>query len=438
MAFTYKYGIIDLQYILMRNKNMSEGYNINDYVEQCNNTPLDQSIPDPIPIDKKNLLKTTIQSIMKLKRDYDFQYPILLFDASPYHKVKAIENYKADRYIPTDEEIAELEKSKECKTPEEVRQIEIEQKVIELKQLNFSVMQEIKYGFLSDDWNSYGFHAVLKKGYEADDLAYLLALEISRKYQGLDTIQEVYENSRVVDETGSVIEAGNLYKWMIYQKDHPDFLESGYKFKTVVPNKGDKSSTAVLLTADKDWLNFQLPGVEFYSTYNGSNYPDYLEYYREWNDNVNKYETETYKPTHKPYMNRYEFGILCELSGDSHNNAVIWTHGNEVDWCEFVSKILLKDKSLPDYDKINYAFECMNMMYAKTQFMKDDDGNITNLNDDQKVPCIDDSSGIIWRALDESSYTYTPGAMQEYCTKNFVYLNFSTYDQYINGFSIQN
>ena len=65
----YNFGIIDGQYILRRNWSI-----------QKNTSGVNESL----------LLKTFMQSIMKLKREFDFERPLICFDSAPYFA--ALEN----------------------------------------------------------------------------------------------------------------------------------------------------------------------------------------------------------------------------------------------------------------------------------------------------------------------------------------------------------
>lgn len=348
--YVYKYGLIDAQYILMRNKNMLSS----------------QYYPDPIPKDK--LLVITIQSFMKLKRDNRFKYPLLLWDKSPYHKSRVVSEYKGDRYIESEDDITRLQDELvKVSDPKEQEKIKEKIRKIEVGMANFSTLQDIKYGLLNDEWSSYGFTSVLKGGYEADDLAYMIAKRISADYK-----------------------------------------------------IGDKNSTAVLLTADKDWINFQLPGVTFISTYNGSNYPELYDEYINLAKKVDSYSRENYGVP--ILLSRYQYGILQELLGASHNNAGIWTHSfKEIPEVEVISRLLCKDTTLPDYELLSKCYESMNMELGTT---------------DSGTQYIDDTTNLINYKLSDASFNVTNSNLfVKYCKDNNLLINSMNYALFIDGYS---
>lgn len=384
--YKYRYGLIDGNYLLFRNKSLLQG----NYA------------PNPIP--KNELLKVTLQSFMKLQRERNFQYGLILWDSSPYFKTEAIKEYKADRYQASEDEIVKLKDEEanlvlEYPTASPERQVEISRRLVEIKNQilevnmnieNFKIAQEVKYGFLEDDFNNAGFKSVLKKGYEADDHAYLLAYRISSRYQS-----------------------------------------------------GDKDSTAILCTADKDWVNFQMPGIDFVSTYYGKTYPEYLESYNKDLELLQEKSLKLYN-TYTP-LSMYEWGILYELSGFTHNNATVWDYHlrkgeDKLDWHESMCRMLNGDTTLPGYDILSKAFMAMNMLKgsAPNKVIKeelDENGNKIEVSSydfsslDTKY--IDDTTKLHNFKLADHKYVH--GAFQEYCQKNWLNINMSTYYEYVSG-----
>lgn len=385
--FTYKYGLIDGNYILFRNKSLlKENY-----------------YPNAIP--KNELLRVTLQSFMKLKRERNFQYGLILWDSSPYFKKEAIKNYKADRYYAEESDIDVLNKEKdalleESKTATPERVIEIQKRLVEIpKEINdilleienFKVTQSVKYEFMNDELVDSGFKSVLKKGYEADDHAYLLSKRISTEYQN-----------------------------------------------------GDASSTAILCTADKDWVNFVLPGVTFVSTYYGKTYPEYKTNYESDLKRINEHSMRLFN---KPVsMSQYEWGILYELSGASHNNAGVWDHYSKasvekLDWYESIARLLNKDDTLPEYDIFRRAYEAMNMDtgYAPDKVVVNTTDEVTNevVTDttydfsNMSTTYFDDTSKLHNFKLSDKKYKH--GVFYNYCLKNFISINMDSYMEYVKG-----
>ena len=185
------------------------------------------------PVDTSILFGNFIATIMKQKREMNIRYVILCWDKSPYYHKTAIENYKGDRYKASDR-IKEIEEELEN---EDLSELEIqvlnkEKEIAEYDDNNFWKYQEVKKAFLENpEWNKTGFYSVYKRGYEADQLAACFAKII-----------------------------GNQYKL-------------------------DGKTNCVLNSSDKDWVNFQRPGVEFISTWSG-NLADrkYGKLTEEWED----------------------------------------------------------------------------------------------------------------------------------------------------------
>jgi hypothetical protein len=286
----YDYGIIDAQYILRRNKVT---------MEQISNGHLI----------KNKLMESFINSIMKLKRENDFIYPILCWDKSPYFKTEAVKEYKKDRHHASEEEVTDLqtqldqlmesmmdpEKSDEEKSEisKKIAEIEssIQKSVLEME--NFKVFQSVKYeiiGALQDT----GFKSMIKTGFEADDFGYLLSKHI--------------------------IAAGK---------------------------------TAVLLTVDKDWLFFQNDNVKFKSI----KYPnkDYSYMTDPWNDV-------------KDNLTLYQYGVLYEIMEGSHNN-VTSIKVEDLSFSEAVTKFIKNDNTLPSYEDIKVYYNAMNVSNYEDQAM---------------------------------------------------------------------
>jgi len=352
-SFDYEYGIIDANYILFRNMNQLASY----------------AYPEPIL--KEDLLRLTLQSFMKLKREYNFRYPLLLWDSSPYHKITAIENYKADRYIPTDEEYQDLESKKETEdlSPEELAEIEEQQVAIRTNQANFEIASTIKYEFISD-YDNTGFNSVIKKGYEADDLAWLIAS---------------YLNEELPD------------------------------------------TRSILLTADKDWVNFKLPNIDFISTFTKHSYPKLDEM---WENDKEKLNTMNMSLYNKPCeITRYEYGILCEISGESHNNVAIFDVP-DYDWYEFACRTVAGDKELPNFEIVRAAYEAMNMNIGVVPTVLDDNNCIINERSAGKS-YRDDTINLIKFKLNNN--TYASGVFEDKMNKELISINFSSYFDFVKG-----
>lgn len=316
MDYKYDYGIIDAQYILFRNKSVQLYYSNK--------------------LDSKRLLLSVIQSFMKLKRDWEFKYPILVWDRSPYLKTQVLKDYKGDRYKPTIAEIDELRAEAELPETTEERKKEIESRIEEIRtdMENFQLIQNVKYGIING-FSDFGFKSLLVQGYEADDLAYLTGI----------------------------------------------YLES-------IGKRG------ILLTADTDWVNFTNSKVCFYSTKNYSDYPQLVEARSKVLSQVKDL---------KPYW----YGILSEIYWGGHNNTPEYPH--QIPFEEFCDKILHGDSTLPDYEERRAYFDAMNV-----------ENHWSELESAIKAIVADDK--IKYRA------------MYDYCIDTSLSVNFSTYNNYIDGY----
>lgn len=149
----YRYGLIDAQYILRRNAAVlkNNGFTVEE------------------------LRKSFLQSIRKMKREIGFSIPVLLFDKSPYKKSAAFPAYKSDRIYYTDKYLEEHK--------EELSEHEIE--VIK-EEIDFNIkVMKVKYGLIDDPGEGISY---LKSGYEADDLAYILACKLANDTESVNVI----------------------------------------------------------------------------------------------------------------------------------------------------------------------------------------------------------------------------------------------------------
>ena len=346
MWYQYRWGLIDANYILFRNKAVLGG-NDNDRI-----------------FTKSELFSSVLTSLIRLKRDGGFLYPVLIWDKSPYYKLHAIQAYKSDRWRPTKEEYEALEAEKAGATLERLKEIEKQQKKIMTEMTNFETTQQVKALFLSPEFRDFGFVSLCKQGYEADDLAFLSANYISKGYIT------------------------------------------------------DHENNAVLLTADKDWANFQLPGVDFLSTYNWSNYSKLTNEYLLALDKINQASKRLYGDCCK--LSRYQYGILEELMHKSHNNACVWSHKG-VNRYEAIARLLHNDESLVDYHPLHDAYFAMNMLEG------------TLPENAYNASYVDDTKDLIESVINPDCFYYKPGAFRKYCLANYLDPG-NDYFDFVTGF----
>lgn len=138
----YKFAFFDAQYFLTRNWMMlkdKEGFN------------------------EQSLFKSFLQTIVKLVREeIKVEQVILLWDRYPYHTHTFLPDYKGDREYRGEADITD-DMSEEEK-----------QELIK-KTRQFQIRQKVKYDYLIKEGSSYGLPSVILKGFESDNLAYLVS-----------------------------------------------------------------------------------------------------------------------------------------------------------------------------------------------------------------------------------------------------------------------
>lgn len=143
----YDYGIIDAQWLLARNYFAIKG----NY--------------DQLPSNGSAMIASSvISSLIKFTEEHNFRKIILLFDTYPYHKHEILAgDYKSSRTYTTDEMVDEEE------DPVQKRILEIDR---------FNLNQRGKAKWILKELGAFGMPSFYKKGYEADDLAYLVSNRI--------------------------------------------------------------------------------------------------------------------------------------------------------------------------------------------------------------------------------------------------------------------
>ena len=144
-------GVIDAQYILRRN--FSSIQNLPDFGYQ-------------------RLFTLLIQSIVKLSNERGYTRIACLFDKAPYKRAEALESvYKADRHYASEADRIEIT---EDMTLEQRLEAEAKNHALDVELERNKIMQQVKYSFINS-MGRFGFHSLIYKGYEADDLAYYIA-----------------------------------------------------------------------------------------------------------------------------------------------------------------------------------------------------------------------------------------------------------------------
>ena len=162
------------------------------------------------------LMKSFIQSIMKLKREVDFARPLLLFDKTPYYKtIEAVEEYKQDRYYATESELDQLTAQLENAELTEEERKHIEDEIARVKKdiQDFKIRTEVKYDLVSNG-RSIGMPTLIKQGFEADDIAFALA-----------------EKVREMKKTAVLITTD--HDWIAFRSPEVDYMTPKYDHRNI-------------------------------------------------------------------------------------------------------------------------------------------------------------------------------------------------------------
>lgn len=169
--------------------------------------------------DTHDITKVVYWMLAKFIREgYSCCKPIVLFDKSPYHKITLLSDYKGDRYYATQEELDELNYDDDPKA-----YLELEQEV----RAN-DMKQEAKH-WMIENFPKLGFDMIYHAGYEADDLAHLIADQLKDDDQksGLVSVDSdwaylINENIDFLKLNGDCIDYGMMLSEM--QDDLPKEL----------------------------------------------------------------------------------------------------------------------------------------------------------------------------------------------------------------------
>ena len=221
---------------------------------------------------KGGLIKSFIQSIVKLCREVPTSNVILAWDRSPYHRHQMMEDYKGDRKYYTKDDITD-------DLPQE------EKDRIEKEINDFKLRNEVKY-YLVNHSPKLGMTSLLHQGYEADDLAYISVRNLPGKiciassdsdwrYLLIDGSDHYNLKSKFTSFTDLKEESGDVDPFLY--KSALDSLYASHNFlKDVSNGKFDIESVINLMqmdnysfTSDRDLFLCQL------KSFGVSKFPDY-------------------------------------------------------------------------------------------------------------------------------------------------------------------
>lgn len=144
MDLKFKYAFIDGNWVLHRNFCAMGGVSGVKLFEGAEN----------------QLTSSVTSSILKMLQEFDVEKIIILWDTAPYCKTLLLDTYKAGRYNPTDEDIDSIDDEDE--------------KLKELNnKYNFKLRSAAKENLQT--LGELGLPSIYLKGFEGDDLAYLMS-----------------------------------------------------------------------------------------------------------------------------------------------------------------------------------------------------------------------------------------------------------------------
>jgi len=159
---SYKYGLIDGNYFLRRNFSAAK---------RAGNLVGD---------DPNNLTRSFLCTVLGYKEKINFDKTIVVWDYSPYKKLLDITEYKQNRHYATREELLELNELIEKETDTN-KKLELIAKRDALQyDLDCEKVFADTKNALFNGLDSSSITNIRIKGYEADDLAYLISSHLSK------------------------------------------------------------------------------------------------------------------------------------------------------------------------------------------------------------------------------------------------------------------
>lgn len=161
MSFKYGLGVLDAQYLLRRNYTAIRGSSGGS-------------------VNSSDLIKSFLQSVNKIRNNFDIQRVVLCWDKGPYRKTSVVNQYKKDRHYTTSSDLDEL---RELMLGMEGEELEEAERELARMKVDLNSEQAFYNSRLEIIANLHlaGYYSLMKPGYEADDLAYFIATEAERR-----------------------------------------------------------------------------------------------------------------------------------------------------------------------------------------------------------------------------------------------------------------
>lgn len=167
----YNYVIFDAQYYLVRNWSMMNSrFCIDKVLVDDNGSPILNEDGTEITYRSANFMSDDIVKLMFysfakfLRECASCNRIILCFDTPPYHKTTLLEDYKGSRSHVSEDDLLSIDKItaplEYAETQEAIRR---------------EAMKNEAKKFMIDNFPKLGMDVIYHKGYEADDLAYLIS-----------------------------------------------------------------------------------------------------------------------------------------------------------------------------------------------------------------------------------------------------------------------
>lgn len=209
MEVKYKYAIFDAQYLLTRN-----------FCAMKSNGEVPKV---------ENLARSFFWTLAKyLRENFQAQKVICLWDKWPYHSAEMLKGeYKDSRVYYTEDDLEGLDPEKD---KEEYQRIKFESDCNEAK-------QHAKYWIIKE-FSKIGIVSILKSGYEADDLAYLISKHLKDDEKSViisrdsDWKYRVSPNLDYAHDKGGITTYQEMYDSM--PKELRDYGLSLYQYKSLI------------------------------------------------------------------------------------------------------------------------------------------------------------------------------------------------------------
>lgn len=257
----YDYLIFDGQYFLMRGFHLHKSRSV-----ETSTVTLGSTVYSTLKntLTWSQLFKSIFYSMVKFHRDFHKgNKMIMVFDSGPYYKSKLVGHYKSNRSYINE---SDVEKAKD--DPLTYLRLKYE--------WDLEVLKSYTKKMILEYFPKLGIDTVIHKGYEADDLAKLLASKISKSGKTSLLISSDSDWKYLIDENSTYSNPrGNLFHYDKMMEELGTLKDSGlslYKYKAFMDSLYG-SHNDLLPTVDK---SLKLNNVDLLTKLLDQNYSDLL------------------------------------------------------------------------------------------------------------------------------------------------------------------